>query len=175
MISYRPHLKEDIPLRVEWLNNPKIKFYVYGYAEKENTSFDKQLAWFEEYEKDQTKSFFTILWDNTPIGVVGLTNIDLKNKKAKVFIMIGADEFRGRGIGKRAMNYIIQYGFREFDLHKISLEVFEENKSAIKCYESVGFQTEGILKDEDLVDGKYHSMIIMSVFNIKPEEFQAQY
>ena len=58
---------------------------------------------------------------------------------------------------------MIQYGFKELDLHKIILRVFAFNKIAIKSYEKAGFIQEGYLKDEVCIDDNYYDIVLMGI------------
>ena len=51
-------------------------------------------------------------------------------------------EYRGRGINKLVMDYLINWG-RERGLTEVRLQVYSENAGAIRAYEKVGF--EGLL------------------------------
>jgi RimJ/RimL family protein N-acetyltransferase len=117
MIKCRPHLKNDIPYHVQWFNNPKAKSFISDEGDKK-TTLEKETKWFNNYQKDNNKKFFTILDDNLPIGCVGLMEIDKKHKQAELFIIIGNNEYRGRGVGKQSLEYIIDYGFEKLKLHK---------------------------------------------------------
>ena len=55
------------------------------------------------------------------------------------FIGIGDEECRNKGLGKEALNLLIDYGFNEMNFYKLQLHVIEYNKAAIKLYESLGF------------------------------------
>lgn len=50
------------------------------------------------------------------------------------------DQRRGNGYGKEMLSLAVQYAFDFLKVKKISLGVFENNKAAIKCYESCGFK-----------------------------------
>lgn len=98
---------------------------------------------------------------------MGLSHIDKMNGNADVFIAIGDDNYRGKGFGTKAMQYLIKYGFTTLKLHKINSGVFSENAPAINLYKKLGFGVEGILKDEVYFAGRYHDQILMSIFNTK--------
>ena len=51
-------------------------------------------------------------------------------------------EYRGRGINKMVMDYLIDWG-RNRGLTEVRLQVYSENAGAIRAYEKVGF--EGLL------------------------------
>ena len=164
MINIRTHQKKDIPLRVKWLSNPDVNRFI-GEELGKKTTLKKQGEWFENYRKAKDKKFFTICEDSMPIGFMGLSNISKANKNADLFIAIGEDGYRGRGIGKIAMEWLIDYGFNKLHLHKINLGVVEDNLSAVRLYKSLGFVTEGKMKDE-VFDGKrFYTFLPMAIFN----------
>ena len=49
------------------------------------------------------------------------------------------DSKRGRGLGKTLVSMAIKYAFETLGAMKVSLGVFENNPSAIHCYEASGF------------------------------------
>ena len=49
------------------------------------------------------------------------------------------DSKRGHGLGKALVTMAVKYAFETFGATKVSLGVFENNPSAIHCYEAVGF------------------------------------
>lgn len=163
MIKIRRHLQKDIPYRVKWLNNPKVNTFI-GDELGKKTNLKKQKEWFAEYQKDKNKNFFTICDDSKPIGFIGLSNISKVNKNADLFIAIGEDEYRGTGVGKIAMKWIIDYGFNKLKLHKINLGVIKDNSPAVNLYKSLGFVVEGKMKDEVFYRGKFHNFLSMAIF-----------
>lgn len=164
MIKIRKHLQKDIPYRVKWLNNPKVNKFI-GDELGKKTNLKKQKEWFAEYQTDKNKIFFTVCDDSKPIGFMGLSNISKINRNADLFIAIGEDDYRGKGIGKIAMKWIIDYGFNKLKLHKINLGVIKDNTPAVNLYKSLGFVIEGKMKDEVFYKGKFYDFLSMAIFN----------
>ena len=54
-------------------------------------------------------------------------------------ILIGDENQRGKGIGKKIINELVKYSYKELNAEKIELNVYDWNKSAIVCYEKTGF------------------------------------
>ena len=162
MIKIRKHLQKDIPYRVVWLCNPKVNRFI-GEEIGQGTTLAKEKRWFADYLKDKTKQFFTICDDDKPIGFMGLSHISRTNKNADIFIAIGDDKYRGRGIGKTALKWLIDYAFKKIKLHKINLGVIKENIPAVKLYKSLGFKIEGEMKDEVCSNGKYYDSLSMAI------------
>jgi len=139
MINFRPHQRTDISYRVKWLNNKNATAYAIDDPNHEATIAEQE-DWFNHYEADRNKKFFTICDDNKPIGFVGLSNIDLDKKEASVFIMIGEDEYRGKGIGNATLDFLLSSASKELGLTALTLEVNKLNEPAIRLYKSHGFR-----------------------------------
>jgi len=139
MIKIRAHLKKDIPFRVKWLNNKKATIFALDNP-NQKTTIAEQEEWFRNYKNNSNKKFFTILFNDKPIGFMGLSDIDFNSKKASVFILIGEDNYREKGVGTVAMNFLIKKAFNDLKLKKLVLEVNKFNVSAITLYKKIGFK-----------------------------------
>jgi len=72
-------------------------------------------------------------------------------------------EYQNVGLGTALMNQAITLA-RERRLHRVELTVVADNHRAIRLYEKVGFQREGLKRENYLgEDGKYHDEIIMGI------------
>jgi RimJ/RimL family protein N-acetyltransferase len=144
MLTFLPHTRQDVPLRVKWLNNKKANVYAID-SPSMSTTLKKQEEWFDDYENNINKKFFTIYHDSKPIGFMGLTIINKEKKDASLFIMIGEDNFRGKGYGKIALQYLIDYGFNTLGLNRLIAEVNKKNDASIELNKSLHFK----IFDED--------------------------
>ena len=140
--------EKDIPLKVEWINNPENnKFLHYDLPMK----VDKTIKWFRE--KDNSKRLDCMIeYNGISVGVIGLLQIDKINSKAEYYITIGDTSFKGKGIATKATKAILDYGFNVLKLHKIYLTVDSRNEIAIKLYEKSGFKLEGYFVDDLFCD-----------------------
>ena len=57
----------------------------------------------------------------------------------------------------------LAFGFEEERLHRIELNVYEQNTGAKRCYQRCGFRDEGLIRDFTFVDGAYWSSYRMSI------------
>lgn len=162
-IAFKPFQKLHIMHKPRWLNNPNVNRFV-GNEPGKRTNIKKETEWFESYKKDKNKKFFIILCNNKPIGYMGFSNISKINGTADASIIVGEDDYRGKGIGQKSFEYLINYGFQNLHLQKINLGVLQENKSAINLYKKLGFGKEGVLKREVFFDGKFHNQLLMAKF-----------
>lgn len=165
MIKIRKISEKDIPYRVKWLSDPEVNKYIGDTIGGQKTTLKKEKEWFDNYVKAKNKQFFTICDDSKPIGFMGLSNINKTNKNADLFIAIGENDYRGKGFGRKAMEWLIDYGFNSLKLHKINLGVIKDNAPAVNLYKSLGFVTEGEMRDELFHEGKFYDFLSMAIFN----------
>ena len=67
-------------------------------------------------------------------------SLNSENKEGMLkFVMISPDK-RGKGYGRKMIEDAVEYAFENTAAKSIQLNVFTENTSAVKCYESVGFK-----------------------------------
>jgi diamine N-acetyltransferase len=149
-IKIRRFQKEDIPYKVRWINNSKNNKYLhYDLPLRE----DKTLLWFDSIKDSGDRADYTITLNDEPVGIIGLINIDSKNRKAEYYITLGGVEYRGKGIATIASKLLINEAFNTYNLNKIYLYTEVENISAQKLFERIGFVKEGLLREDIIYNG----------------------
>lgn len=103
--------------------------------------------------------------DGLPIGVMAYLDFDAGLRKAELRKLIGEPGMRAKGLGKEATKLWIQYGIRGLELQKIYLNTLNTNIRNIKLNEELGFKVEGILRNEVFIDGRYHDVLRMGLWN----------
>lgn len=163
-VRLREYRREDIRLRLAYLNDPEITANLTPDIPYPMTLHEEE-KWFESIVSvgDTYKFAIETLADNRFIGGCNISGVDWKNSVATVGIFIGSRENRGKGYGSDTMKVLIDFIFRQMNINKIRLTVYSYNKAAIKCYENCGFQVEGILRQEIYKDGRYYDKIAMGL------------
>ena len=73
------------------------------------------------------------------VGYITLrTPADYSTEQRLGFVIVD-DSKRGCGLGKALVSMAVKYAYEELGATKVSLGVFENNPSAIHCYETAGF------------------------------------
>lgn len=158
-ISLRALKSEDEKLILKWKSNEKLREMlgtVYPISELEHK------RWFENKMVEKNNKNFVIEHNNQAKGLLGFNHIDWINRNAEVFIFIGEASQQGMGIGKQAMQQLIDFSRNNLNLHMLHLKVFSYNYGAVKMYEKIGFSIDGRLRESKFSKGKYHDTIIMS-------------
>ena len=152
--------KSDIPLKVEWVNNPANNSFLHYDIPIEITKTER---WFEK-NLDRTDRYDGLIEvDGVSVGLIGLLAIDLKNRKAEYYILIGNTDFKRKGIAKEASIQIINYGFYQLGLNRIYLYTESENYTAQKLFELIGFIKEGCLRADVFSHGGYMDRYVYSI------------
>ena len=92
------------------------------------------------------------------LGFVELDGILWSHGVAGLSIAIGDRANWGKGIGHEALRLALDFAFREVNLHRVQLTVFEYNQRAIALYEKTGFRREGTFREFLQRDGQRYDM-----------------
>ena len=71
-------------------------------------------------------------------------------------------QYRGQGHGQRLAEATVEAAFK-VGMERIELEVFASNLPAIRLYEKLGFQHEGLKRRFRKLDGAYDDNVIMAL------------
>ena len=119
---------------------------------------EDQEAWFSRIQSREREVMHAVWADGVLIGVVGLTYIDWRVRKAEASIYIGAAGHRGKGYGKAALEALLYFGFDTAGMHRIYAEIFEDNAESIGLFESCRFAREGTQRDAHFGDGRWQDV-----------------
>lgn len=161
---------EDLPQVYRWSNDQEIKELFDPIIEF--LSFDEFVDRFNKTGKSKEHMDFTIVETETkkPIGICTLKDIDYINKNSLCTLYIGDADSRDKGYGSEAMKLLLEFAFKDLNLKRVGLWVFDFNKMAIKCYKKCGMKVEGIMRDGVYRNGNYHDMYFMGILRHEYEE-----
>ena len=109
-------------------------------------SIEKTDEWYDQIKKEQGNSHIWLgifLQNGTIIGNIHLHDIDKKSRTAYIGMKFSKLEYRNKGYGKEALKLLLDYGFNNYGLERISATTLETNISAQKSLEKSGFKLEG--------------------------------
>lgn len=85
----------------------------------------------------------------TFVGTVSLFGIDWDVPKAEIGYWLDSTH-TGRGYMTEAVETVVRFGFAQFDFKRIEIRCESTNEGSRLIPERLGFQLEGILRNEDL-------------------------
>lgn len=174
-IRLRAIEKEDLPRFVAWLNDPEVRRNLLLF---QPLSLAQEEEWFKEILQRPVEEQPLVIEIKTAegwqaAGNVGLFSIRNADRAAEIGIFIGEKTFWGQGYGTESMRLMLQYGFKELNLNRIYLRVYETNLRGISSYEKAGFKQEGRLRQDRFMDGKYIDVLLMSVLRSEWKEVES--
>jgi len=151
----------DAPILYRWINDPELVRFSAAYRPVHEPG---HRAWLASLPARRDLIVFAIRRrSGRLVGTCQLLNINPVSRSAELQIRIGDAGSRGKGLGLEAVRQLVAFGFRDLNLHRISLQVFASNRRAIKTYEKAGFRHEGRLRDAAFIDGGFVDVCVMAI------------
>jgi diamine N-acetyltransferase len=156
-IVLRPLVKADIENRVRWFNDPDVRKTL---IINERFELEKTIRWFEKIQTDDSRLEFVIeTLQKATIGIIGLAGVNQAHKTAEIYIVIGQKEFWGKGVMLEAECLLIDWAFNSLGLEKIWAETRPDNIASIITMKKIGFQVEGTLRKEKIIEGQRETIL----------------
>ena len=151
MLRLRKIEPSDLPFLYQWENdatvwadsdthNPLSRHDLHQYIENTTGDIyrDGQLRLIIEGVTDISSSNSPIASSSNIIGCIDLFDFDARNRKAAIGMYI-APEARGKGVGKQAVQLLLDYAFGFLYLRMVYAIISVHNTACSHIYEQMGF------------------------------------
>jgi [ribosomal protein S5]-alanine N-acetyltransferase len=162
----------------------KDKEHIFEYASQEIVS--RYVPWEVHHSLEDTVEFLKLIekknekknrltWgivlkeENKLIGTIDLIRLDSIHKKAE-FAYVLSNFYWGKGFMQEAAEALLDYGFNDLNLNKISAQIMLGNKQSERVIEKLGMTEEGILRQDFCYKGEF---IDLKNFSILKEEYES--
>lgn len=115
------------------------------------------------YEAKQLRLAICAFGSVEAIGLIDLFDFDPKNKRAGIGIVIAQKEKRGKGVGKEALELLVNYAFQQLQLHQLYANIGSENEISLKLFTTFGFQKIGVKKDWNFTQGRFQDEVMFQL------------
>jgi RimJ/RimL family protein N-acetyltransferase len=163
-VGLRAVESEDLQLLRDWRNNTAFRR---NFREVRELSMFHQNSWLEKTNKSPNDFMFMFerLSDGTAVGAGGLLYINWINRSADFSFYIGLDEkYIDDVYAKDATRLLLDYGFKNLNLNKIWMELYEFDHKKLEFFKnSFNFKEDGCLRDNCFEDGRYWNSYIISL------------
>ena len=166
-----PLAMEHLPLVMTWVNDREVMQYFANrqtrISEEEEAGYLRTLI---ASRNDRAYSVFDAAGEPGPQAYVGQCSVNTiywPARNGRLFVVVRR-EAQGRGYGPAAVRKLLDVAWGEesaggLGLHKLWLIVRRDNRDAQAMYLKLGFDFEGVLRDEYCVAGRYYDMVRMSI------------
>jgi [ribosomal protein S5]-alanine N-acetyltransferase len=123
-----------------------------------------EIHWYESIRKEGSgiRWAITLKGSTRMVGSCGFLNMDEKHFRAEVGYELSKDHW-GKGIASEALEAIVRYGFKHYQLERIQALIEPENTSSQKLVEAKGFLREGLLRNYEYTNGKFDDLYMYSI------------
>jgi UDP-4-amino-4,6-dideoxy-N-acetyl-beta-L-altrosamine N-acetyltransferase len=153
-IELRPFEEEDLPQVLAWANSSFVRCAV---GTIRPISMFEHRRWYERIQQDPTRLTLTI-WskqEDKKVGLIGLSSIDRNYRSCEIWLYLGEAKFQGKGIGRAAVQTMVEMTFNTLGLHRVTAQVFSYNETACKFFMACGFREEGRLREAAFKSGEF--------------------
>lgn len=170
-VALRPVERADMELIRRWVNDPEIRALI---GETRPLTASGAETYLQKLQTDESRVWFIIVERATqrPIGECGLLRMMPAWRTTDLSIILGEREAWGKGYGTEAITLLMNYAFGFLNFHRIAIGVVGFNQRALRFYEKVGFQREGLQREGYFYDHQYHDFVMMSILE---HEFRARH
>jgi len=136
-VQFTEIITEDLEIIRNWRNSKEVSQFMYTdqYINKED-----QLSWFSKISKETDCKYWLIKYNNIKIGLINITDIDLKLRTCSWAFYIGDAAYRDLGIGVKAEFELIEMVFFKLDLDVLFCEVVSTNFNVLNLHKKFGFR-----------------------------------
>ena len=104
-------------------------------------------------------------YDHKPVGLIDLFDLEPKDRRAAIGILIADPADRKKGYGAESISLVCEYSFKHLALHQVYVNVTADNEASVKLFEGQGFSLVGVKKDWILVNKQYKDEALYQLIN----------
>ena len=109
-----------------------------------------------------TDLLFVMVYQETIAGLISFKSIDNYNKKLEIGYWL-SEKLQGKGIVQRSCKTLISYAFEQMGMNRIQIKVGVGNYKSSNIPKKLNFTLEGIQREGELLNGKYHDLEVYSL------------
>nr|WP_314462634.1 GNAT family protein [uncultured Clostridium sp.] len=156
LLRLRPYKREDGTYLLNWLTDRRmLGMWCRGHFVFP-LSAGQLDRYYKELENDPYSFGFTALNERgVPVGSFRMSRVDYEKKSVHLGFIVIDQSLRGQGLGEQMVSLAVRYGKELLGMERITLNVFDCNPGAKRCYEKAGFKEEQF-KPEDFAFEEEH-------------------
>ncbi len=177
-IDLRPLRRSDAPSLYKYARNREVSRWTYVPHPYRPEHAEQFLNVVRLWSRKKIATHFGIVWRESGevIGVVGLFDIDQRNKSTEIGYWLGL-KYRGMGVATEAVSLTVKYCFETLKLHRVYAHVFIGNTASERLLLNLGFKLEGLERESRRRRGRWMDTKLYAVLRYEfhmPRQHPAQ-
>lgn len=145
--------EEDLEPVLAWRNHPEVRRYMYTQHE---ISFEEHARWFIRASQEPDRHLLVFENDTIMLGFINIHQVATGGVADWGFYAApNAPKGTGSALGQAAL----RYAFDAVGLHKLCGQALVFNERSIRFHRSLGFQREGVLRQQHFDGQRYHDVV----------------
>jgi diamine N-acetyltransferase len=159
-LRLEPLALRHLPHIMTWVNDREVMQY---FANRQtHISEEEEERYLRALLASANDRAWSVFVGDRYVGQCSLNAIYWPARNGRLFIVIRRDA-QGQGYGPAAVRALLDIAWGQLDLHKVWLIVRRDNRAAQAMYLKLGFDFEGVLRDEYRVNDRFHDMVRMAI------------
>lgn len=155
-VSLIPMRSGHVHQVANWLKSPVIQ-------ESFHPAFPDSEEALAGYFHATERDYFVILFQDSPVGIVGAENIDAESCKLEMRKLIGDPAMHGKGIGKRATFLFLYHVFLLRKFEKVYVHSMDTNIRNLNLNGKFGFELEGVFLQDVILQQERRDVVRMAL------------
>ena len=155
-----PLAKDHLSHVMSWVNDRDVMQY---FANRQtDISEADELRYVEALVASANDRAYSVFDGDDYVGQTSINQIYWPARNGRLFVVVRR-EMQKKGYGPAAVRAALDLAFGELGLRKVWLIVRRDNRAAQAMYLELGFDFEGVLRDEYRVGETYFDMVRMAI------------
>ena len=159
-IKHRAIEDDDLEMILKWRNSEKVRQMM---VNNHIINLNEHKKWFLNMVNDKNSEWMIVEYQNTPIGVVYITDIKPSDGTCTWGMYID-EKMHNSGIGVLIEFLAIERMVNKYCIRKICGHYLSSNKKIFALHQRFCFEKEGMLKEHVLRNGHYEDLILIALF-----------
>jgi len=134
-------------------------------VEKEREQLQKNITTYK-----QSLLYFQIIQNQKVIGWCGYHLWYTLHARAELGYTLKADKYKRKGYMSLVLPWVLSYGFKEMNLHRIEAYVADYNIPSVKLLVNNNFTREGVLREHYYTNNRYEDSAVYSLLKTEFKE-----
>lgn len=164
-LTLREYTPDDVPAVLAYQRDPRYNRY-YPWTDRTEAEVRKFLQMFFDWRAEEPRRKFqfaiTLSDSGQLIGSAGIRRKSENDWEADIGYEL-APEHWGNGYATEAARALVDFGFRELKLHRISSWCIAENAASVRVLERLGFKLEGRLRENDHFKNRWWDSLLYAL------------
>lgn len=165
LVGLEPLQSTDEIVVFRWLNDPQVRRAAGRPSWKACYSLEQVQDLIKDRLAQASRFDLMVLGlpQETPLGLVEFTHLTPMSDSAQISLIWG--EAEDEGMMKEALLLATRHMFDSQGLHRLWTRVPCENMSALRAFGSVGFQKEGVMRQDHFNGGEWRDSVLLALLS----------